>query len=212
MTTFARSVDALERMETRVINGTVDSVRGLTVYVRRLRVPIGSVVRIDGGSRQRESLLGEVIGFDRSRAIVMLLGGSSGTASSACDAPARGTHAALASSHPSTPFQPLPLPSRYNASTGVYHTAWVRRGNINFCGQFARHARLTHNQLRCARRQLCRAGRRRRSMAKVHTRQRVASAKDVARTKVLELAPGDLVVEWRKGAQFIRGAQFLRAA
>jgi len=80
MTTFARSVDALERMETRVINGTVDSVRGLTVYVRRLRVPIGSVVRIDGGSRQRESLLGEVIGFDRSRAIVMLLGGSSGTA------------------------------------------------------------------------------------------------------------------------------------
>ena len=79
MTTFARTVEALDAFEPRCISGTVDSVRGMTVLVRRLRVPIGSIVRIEGATRQRESVLGEVIGFSDSRAIVMLLAGSSGT-------------------------------------------------------------------------------------------------------------------------------------
>ncbi len=79
MTTFARAIDALDGCESRVVSGTVDAVRGMTVLVRRLRVPIGSVVRIESTSTRRESVLGEVIGFDAARAIVMLLGGASGT-------------------------------------------------------------------------------------------------------------------------------------
>lgn len=79
MTTFAQPIEALDRCEPRIVSGTVDSVRGMTVLVRRLRVPIGSVVRIEPAGSRRESVLGEVIGFDASRAIVMLLGGSSGT-------------------------------------------------------------------------------------------------------------------------------------
>ncbi|MCP4837532.1 MAG: FliI/YscN family ATPase [Phycisphaera sp.] len=79
MTTFSATSDALDAFESRCISGTVDAVRGMTVLVRRLRVPIGSVVRIEGATRQREAVLGEVIGFSDSRAIVMLLAGSSGT-------------------------------------------------------------------------------------------------------------------------------------
>ena len=79
MTTFARTIDALDGFEARSIIGTVDAVRGMTVLVRRLRVPIGSVVRIEGTSRTRQVVHGEVIGFDAARAIVMLLGGSNGT-------------------------------------------------------------------------------------------------------------------------------------
>ena len=79
MTVFQRSVEALDAFEPRCVSGTVDAVRGMTVLVRRLRVPIGSVVRIEGAARHRESVLGEVIGFSESNAIVMLLAGSNGT-------------------------------------------------------------------------------------------------------------------------------------
>lgn len=79
MSTFTRSIQSLDGYDARRISGTVDSVRGMTVLVRRLRVPIGSVVRIQPASRKRDAVLGEVIGFDASRAIVMLLGGASGT-------------------------------------------------------------------------------------------------------------------------------------
>ncbi|MBC03959.1 MAG: hypothetical protein CMJ34_11765 [Phycisphaerae bacterium] len=79
MTVFQRSVEALDAFEPRCVSGTVDAVRGMTVLVRRLRVPIGSVVRIEGSSRHREPVLGEVIGFSESNAIVMLLAGSNGT-------------------------------------------------------------------------------------------------------------------------------------
>ncbi|MEE2972669.1 MAG: FliI/YscN family ATPase [Planctomycetota bacterium] len=79
MTTFARTVEAVDQFESRQIVGTVDAVRGMTVLVRRLRVPIGSVVRIEGVKRTREAVFGEVIGFDAAQAIVMLLGGANGT-------------------------------------------------------------------------------------------------------------------------------------
>ena len=79
MTVFARCVEALDVFEPRCVSGTVDAVRGMTVLVRRLRVPIGSVVRIEGAARHRDSVLGEVIGFSDSNAIVMLLAGSNGT-------------------------------------------------------------------------------------------------------------------------------------
>ena len=79
MTLLSPSIETLEGFEPRGVAGTVDSVRGMTVLVRRFRVPIGSVVRIESGSRGTRSVLGEVIGFDETRAIVMLLGGSTGT-------------------------------------------------------------------------------------------------------------------------------------
>ncbi len=79
MSSFARSIESLEGYDAREVAGTVDAVRGMTVLVRRLRVPIGSVVSIRSGARHREPVLGEVIGFDAARAIVMLLGGATGT-------------------------------------------------------------------------------------------------------------------------------------
>ncbi len=79
MTLLSPSIETLEGFEPRSVAGTVDSVRGMTVLVRRFRVPIGSVVRVESGSRGTRSVLGEVIGFDETRAIVMLLGGSAGT-------------------------------------------------------------------------------------------------------------------------------------
>ena len=79
MSSFARSISSLDGYDAREICGTVDAVRGMTVLVRRLRVPIGSVVSIRSSARHRESVLGEVIGFDAARAIVMLLGGATGT-------------------------------------------------------------------------------------------------------------------------------------
>ena len=79
MTLLSPSIETLEGFEPRGVCGTVDSVRGMTVLVRRFRVPIGSVVRIESGGRGTRSVQGEVIGFDETRAIVMLLGGSTGT-------------------------------------------------------------------------------------------------------------------------------------
>jgi FliI/YscN family ATPase len=63
-------------MEPRLVVGSVHAVRGLTLVVDRLRVPIGSLVDVDIGSH--ETGLGEVIGFDGQRSLVMLFGSSSG--------------------------------------------------------------------------------------------------------------------------------------
>lgn len=79
MTFLDAAVDTVRGFESRAIVGTVDAVRGLTVLVRRFRVPIGSMVRIGGDDPRREGVLGEVVGFDETRAIVMLLGGATGT-------------------------------------------------------------------------------------------------------------------------------------
>jgi len=64
--------------EPRLLSGSVHALRGLTLAVDRLRVPIGSMVDVDLGSPERA--LGEVIGFDGPRSLVMLYGTTAGVA------------------------------------------------------------------------------------------------------------------------------------
>ncbi len=61
------------------IVGRVRALRGLTVLVRDLPMPVGSLVRVHVGvGAAAEESLGEVIGFDGALAIVMMLSGTRG--------------------------------------------------------------------------------------------------------------------------------------
>jgi flagellum-specific ATP synthase len=57
------------------ISGRVAALKGLTVFVESLPLPTGSLVTVHG---QSEISRGEVVGFDRDHAIVMLLGRAAG--------------------------------------------------------------------------------------------------------------------------------------
>lgn len=82
MTVLAPQLDALGRMETLEVVGTVAAVRGLSLLVDDLPLPIGSVVRLQrAGTRvapEPGAIRGEVVGFDGTRSIVMLLSASAG--------------------------------------------------------------------------------------------------------------------------------------
>lgn len=82
MSVLAPQIDALQRLQSREIVGTVAAVRGLTVVVNDLPLPIGSLVRLQPpGSvkaRSYSPMRGEVVGFDGLRSIVMLLDASAG--------------------------------------------------------------------------------------------------------------------------------------
>src|SRR5258708_6573480 len=62
------------------VEGVVAALRGLTVLVGELPLPVGSLVSIGGGARgdAQSSSLGEIVGFTREHAIVMLLRQTSG--------------------------------------------------------------------------------------------------------------------------------------
>lgn len=77
---FDQAIEGIDEYEPRACRGTVDAVRGMTILVRQLKAPVGAVVMIERGSgTSGQGVYGEVIGFDRDRAIVMLLGSSGGT-------------------------------------------------------------------------------------------------------------------------------------
>ncbi len=78
MSFMKRAMTTVLSMEPRLLVGSVHSIRGLTLVVERLRLPIGSLVDVDTGARERS--LGEVIGFDGPRCLVMLYGSPSGMA------------------------------------------------------------------------------------------------------------------------------------
>lgn len=75
MTTLSSAIESLDAVLTMEIGGSVSSLRGLTVLVDELPVPVGSLVRIGPASAGR---LGEVVGFTQHQAIVMPLGQTSG--------------------------------------------------------------------------------------------------------------------------------------
>ena len=75
MTPLAAARQRLAALQPVAIHGTVASLRGLTLFVDDLPAPVGGLVRV-GLARDRR--LGEVVGFDGARAIVMLLGESTG--------------------------------------------------------------------------------------------------------------------------------------
>ncbi|MEO0511703.1 MAG: FliI/YscN family ATPase [Planctomycetota bacterium] len=84
---IANEVDAVLGSEPAAVVGRVAALRGLTLLVRDLPMPVGTLVsiRAEGAKIGSEPArdpgvraLGEVVGFDESRAIVMLLGEASG--------------------------------------------------------------------------------------------------------------------------------------
>ena len=64
--------DAVRAIEPRLIRGTVRAVRGLVLSVEQLPLPVGSLVRIEIPNRA-EAPRAEVVGFEGTRALVMLL-------------------------------------------------------------------------------------------------------------------------------------------
>ena len=71
MNLLADAIESVRAMQPLKFTGRAADLRGLTVLVDDLALPIGSLVRIG-------STLGEIVGFSRERAIVMLLGQSGG--------------------------------------------------------------------------------------------------------------------------------------
>ncbi len=72
------AIDTLRELQPMRLVGTVAAVRGLSVIVDDLPMPVGSLVRIFTGDGGREIVFGEIIGFTREQAIVMLLGQANG--------------------------------------------------------------------------------------------------------------------------------------
>ena len=84
MTVLRQQIEALERLRTCEVVGTVAAVRGLSLLVDDLPLPIGSLVRLETQrARTRplhDALRGEIIGFEGSHSIVMLLNSGAGIA------------------------------------------------------------------------------------------------------------------------------------
>jgi len=87
MTVLEGPIQTLHRMQSRELAGSVNSVRGLSVVVNDLPLPIGSLVRLvspqqrlGSAGSDDEVVRGEIVGFDAGRSIVMLLNASAGIA------------------------------------------------------------------------------------------------------------------------------------
>lgn len=78
MTVLAPALEALSRLQPMRVTGTVGALRGLTLLVDDLPLPVGSLVSVGSARRERPPILGEVVGFTREHAIVMLLGQTTG--------------------------------------------------------------------------------------------------------------------------------------
>ncbi len=78
---LASAMAMLREVEPLEISGRVAVLRGLTLLVRELPVPVGSLVEVHPRVAGREApggALGEVVGFDGAHTIVMMLTGTSG--------------------------------------------------------------------------------------------------------------------------------------
>jgi flagellum-specific ATP synthase len=73
MTVLARHISSIESLLAPEVAGTVAAVRGLSILVNDLRVPVGTMVRLG-------QMRGEVVGFDGPRSIVMLFDPADGIA------------------------------------------------------------------------------------------------------------------------------------
>lgn len=75
MSVVDRAMRSLGTLESRLIVGSVHAIRGLTIVVDRLRVPVGSLVEIETAMG---TTMGEVIGFEGPRSLAMLFASSAG--------------------------------------------------------------------------------------------------------------------------------------
>ncbi len=69
MSALAAEIEALDAIQPLEIRGRIKTVRGLTVLVSDLPLPVGATVRLTSGSGEAK---GEVVGFDHGRTIVMM--------------------------------------------------------------------------------------------------------------------------------------------
>ena len=74
MTRIAEQLEILEQSPLIEMQGQILEVRGLACRVGGISVPVGAMVRIDS----RQTLLGEVVGFDSDEVIVMPFGSTGG--------------------------------------------------------------------------------------------------------------------------------------
>lgn len=82
MTVLGPAMRTLRELQPMRLVGRVAAVRGLGVLVDELRLPVGALVRVepDRGRSGGTRVLGEIVGFDGPRAVVMLLGQTAGVA------------------------------------------------------------------------------------------------------------------------------------
>jgi flagellum-specific ATP synthase len=82
VTVLEQPLQTLRRLRTQEVIGTVVAVRGLSVLVEQLPLPVGSLVRLEPANRagRDDVVRGEVVGFDGPRSVVMLYGTSAGVA------------------------------------------------------------------------------------------------------------------------------------
>ena len=82
MTVLGGPLQTLRQLRTQKVIGAVVAVRGLSVLVEQLPLPVGSLVRLESaaGVNKDDAVLGEVVGFEGPRSIIMLLGSSTGVA------------------------------------------------------------------------------------------------------------------------------------
>lgn len=84
MTVLGPQIEALKQVQTFQITGSVATVRGLSVLVDDLPLPIGALVSMERQSHVPNAVgkvvQGEVVGFEGSRSIVMLFGPNHGIA------------------------------------------------------------------------------------------------------------------------------------
>jgi flagellum-specific ATP synthase len=82
MTILQTQLQALDTIRTQEVIGSVAAVRGLSVLVDDLPLPVGTLVRVasprESGASPAESRRGEIVGFDGARSIVMLYGAAAG--------------------------------------------------------------------------------------------------------------------------------------
>ena len=84
MTVLGPQIETLQRIQSREMAGSVEAVRGLSLLVRDLPLPVGALVRVEcrwhSASAPDRPVRGEVIGFEGEHSIVMLFDHSAGIA------------------------------------------------------------------------------------------------------------------------------------
>ncbi|MBK7405778.1 MAG: FliI/YscN family ATPase [Phycisphaerales bacterium] len=78
MSLLAPEIEIVRRALAPRVCGVVAALRGLTVLVESLPLPVGSLVRVEPARGSSGSTLGEVVGFTADQAVVMLLGQTAG--------------------------------------------------------------------------------------------------------------------------------------
>ncbi len=78
MSCFLDAARELDAIQTRRITGSVAAVQGLTLFADDLPMPVGSQVRVRPTRRGGPSPRGEIVGFSRGRAVIMLFDGVDG--------------------------------------------------------------------------------------------------------------------------------------